>query len=61
MSLSEARRSSTLRTAGTPLPDCWAASTVSAAVLAQDRNTVSAKAARRRAVAKAYRVSEVVR
>lgn len=57
MTLSSARRQVTKRLATVELPDCFAAATVSAAVNSIDRSTQSAKASRRRLVAKAYRVS----
>lgn len=59
-SLAATRRLTTLKLAGLELPSCWAAATVSAAVNAIDRSTVSAKASRRRLVTKALRVSGAV-
>lgn len=59
--LTAARISTTKRTAKLELPECWAAASVSAAANALDRNSVSAKASRRRLVSKAYRIAEVSR
>jgi hypothetical protein len=55
--LANVRRRTTLRLAGLELPDCFAAATVSAAVNSLDRETVSARAARRRLAGKAYRLA----
>lgn len=56
-SLRTARATVTKKLAGAELPSCWAAATVSAAVNATDRSTVSAKASRRRLMAKVERIS----
>lgn len=57
--LSSARRRVTLATKGTPLPDCWAQATVAAAALAFERDTESAKASRRRLLAKVDAIQAV--
>jgi len=57
--LSQTRRAVTMALSGLELPDCFAAATVASAINAQDRNSVAAKASRRRLVSKAYRLSGV--
>ncbi len=59
MSLSSARRRSTLRTAGLALPACFVQATVSAALNAAERSTVAAKASRRRLLDKATKLAGV--
>jgi hypothetical protein len=56
-SLTNARRSVSARLVGLELPDAFAAATVAAAVIAQDRKRPDAK----RLVRKAYRIAEVSR
>ena len=58
-SLSAARRSVTIALADVELPACFVQATVSAAVNAIDRDTVVAKASRRRLTDKATRLAGV--
>lgn len=55
--LSNIRRSTTLRTRGLDLPACFELATIASAVNALDRTTKTAKASRRRAVEKATRLA----
>lgn len=55
-SLTATRRSVSARLSGLELPACFAAATIAASVRSSERDTVSAKASRRRNLAKAIRV-----
>lgn len=58
-SLSQARRLTTLKIAGLEIPECMLEGTVQAAINAFSRDTVSAKASRRRLVGKVEKIDAI--
>ena len=57
MTLRTTRRQTTKKLAGCELPSCFQLATVAAAINAQDRSTVAAKASRRRLLDKATKLT----
>lgn len=57
--VTQARRSTSAKLAKTELPSCFVLATIQAGINAHERSTKSAKASRRRLVAKAERLAGV--